>query len=98
MVSELKSEKEELEAQAEQKVKEIEDLKAQVKTFTASSNELRAILSLEKEVKEQTLNLAGIDKECREEAQSTISSLRAELTEVTERFSILFQQYEVSKR
>ena len=40
VISELRSEKEVLEAQAEQKNKEIEDLKSRVQTLTASSNDL----------------------------------------------------------
>ena len=97
MISKLRSKKEELEAQADQKNKEIEDLQSTIRAITASSDGLQAVLSAEKEANEQALKLVDIEKDGREEAQSTISNLQAELAEVKEKYSILYQENEASK-
>ena len=97
VISELRSDKEELEAQAEQKNKEIENLQSKIKAISASTDNLQAALNCEKEAKDQALKLANIEKEGREEAQSTISNLQTELAEVKEKYSTLYQQREVSK-
>ena len=82
MISELRSEKERLEAQAEQRNKEIEDLQFKIRALSASSDSLQAALNSEREAKEQALKLADIENDGRDEAQSTISKLQTELAEI----------------